>query len=235
MKYSVVLVSAAFFIFSGISLHAQKDNTKTKKPKGKKVVLKNATDSLSYCIGVAVMKNITDQGVETLNMDAIMQGFKDGQAKNTAITADAANQYVNDYFYKQYALKSEKDKAKQTEWLVENKKKEGVKVTSTGLQYKVITQGTGPVPTEKNTVKVHYKGTLIDGTTFDSSYDRGEPIEFAVTGVIKGWVEALLMMPQGSKWELYIPYDLAYGDKGAGGTIPPYATLIFTVELLEIK
>jgi len=233
MKYSIVLVLAAIFVFGGTSLHAQKDNTK--KTKGKKVVLKNSTDSLSYCIGVAVMKNISDQGVETLNMDAIMQGFKDGLAKNTAITADAANQYVNDYFYKQFALKSEKDKSKQTEWLVENKKKDGVKVTASGLQYKVITAGTGPVPTEKNTVKVHYKGTLIDGTAFDSSYDREEPIEFAVTGVIKGWVEALLMMPQGSKWELYIPYDLAYGDKGAGGSIPPYATLIFIVELLEIK
>jgi FKBP-type peptidyl-prolyl cis-trans isomerase FklB len=142
---------------------------------------------------------------------------------------------VNDYFFKQYAAKAEKDKSAQLKWLEENKTKEGVKVTASGLQYKVIDQGTGPIAKETNTVKVHYKGTLIDGTTFDSSYDRGEPIEFPVTGVIKGWVEALLMMPQGSKWELYIPYDLAYGDKGAGGTIPPYATLIFVVELLEIK
>ncbi len=232
MKYTVIIAFAAFFVMTG-TLSAQKD--KTKKPKGKKVVLKTANDSLSYCIGTAVMKNITDQGVENLNMDAVMAGFKDAQAKTSVITADAANQYVNDYFYKQYAAKSEKDKSKQLDWLVENKKKEGVKVTASGLQYKIITEGKGPLPNDKNTVKVHYKGTLIDGTTFDSSYDRGEPIEFAVTGVIKGWVEALLMMPQGSKWELYIPYDLAYGDKGAGGTIPPYATLIFLVELLEIK
>jgi FKBP-type peptidyl-prolyl cis-trans isomerase FklB len=197
--------------------------------------MKTANDSLSYCIGTAVMKNISDQGVENLNMDALMQGFKDAQEKTSVINAESANQYVNDYFFKQYAAKAEKDKSAQLKWLEENKTKEGVKVTASGLQYKVIDQGTGPIAKETNTVKVHYKGTLIDGTTFDSSYDRGEPIEFPVTGVIKGWVEALLMMPQGSKWELYIPYDLAYGDKGAGGTIPPYATLIFVVELLEIK
>jgi FKBP-type peptidyl-prolyl cis-trans isomerase FklB len=232
MKYSVLFALAAFFVLSG-NVSAQKE--KTKKPKGKKVVLKNASDSLSYCIGTAVMKNITDQGVENLNMDAIMQGFKDVQSKTSVISVDEANLYVNDYFMKQYTAKAEKDKGKQMQWLEENKGKEGVKVTSSGLQYKVLTAGTGPVPTEKNTVKVHYKGTLIDGTTFDSSYDRGEPIEFAVTGVIKGWVEALLMMPKGSKWELYIPSDLAYGEKGAGGSIPPYATLIFVVELLDIK
>jgi FKBP-type peptidyl-prolyl cis-trans isomerase FklB len=197
--------------------------------------MKTANDSLSYCIGTAVMKNISDQGVENLNMDAVMQGFKDAQEKTSVINAETANQYVNDYFFKQYAAKAEKDKSAQLKWLEENKTKEGVKVTASGLQYKILTAGTGPIATEKNTVKVHYKGTLIDGTTFDSSYDRGEPIEFPVTGVIKGWVEALLMMPQGSQWELYIPYDLAYGDKGAGGTIPPYATLIFVVELIEIK
>jgi len=234
MKYSIAVAVAAI-IFMGGTVNAQKDKTKTKPVKGKKVVLANAQDSLSYCIGVAVMKNVTDQGISTLNMDAVTQGFKDGSANTPVIDANTANKYVNDYFMKQYQLKAEKDKAAQTTWLEENKKKEGVKVTSSGLQYKIITQGTGVVPQDNNKVKVHYAGTLIDGTTFDSSYDRGEPIEFPVTGVIKGWVEALKMMPQGSKWELYIPYDLAYGDKGAGAQIPPYATLIFTVELLEVK
>lgn len=232
MKYSTLIVLAVFLLFSGAVLSAQKN--KTKKPKGK-IVLKTATDSLSYCIGTAVMKNISEQGVTDLNMDAIIAGMNDAKANTSVITADAANQYVNDYFTKQYMQKAEKDKKAQLDWLVENKKKEGVKTTSSGLQYKVITMGTGPIPTEQNKVKVHYSGTLIDGKVFDSSYDRGEPIEFPVTGVIKGWVEALLMMPQGSKWELYIPYDLAYGDKGAGGAIPPYATLIFVVELLEVK
>jgi FKBP-type peptidyl-prolyl cis-trans isomerase FklB len=232
MRYTAFILLSAVFIFGGSDLSAQKN--KTKKSKGK-FTMKTANDSLSYCIGTAVMKNISDQGVENLNMDALMQGFKDAQEKTSVINAESANQYVNDYFFKQYAAKAEKDKSAQLKWLEENKTKEGVKVIASGLQYKVIDQGTGPIAKETNTVKVHYKGTLIDGTTFDSSYDRGEPIEFPVTGVIKGWVEALLMMPQGSKWELYIPYDLAYGDKGAGGTIPPYATLIFVVELLEIK
>ena len=235
MKYSALIVFTVLFALSGTSLSAQKNKTKKSKGDKDKFVLKTATDSLSYSIGTAVMKNITDQGLDSINIDALMQGFKDVKSSTSIITPDAANQYVNDYFYKKYTAKAEKDKAAQLSWLEENKKKEGVKVTSSGLQYKVLTEGTGPVAKENNKVKVHYKGSLIDGTIFDSSYDRGEPIEFAVTGVIKGWVEALLLMPQGSKWELYIPYDLAYGDKGAGSTIPPYATLIFTVELLEIK
>ena len=232
MKYSTLIVLAVFLLFSGATLSAQKN--KTKKPKNK-IVLKTATDSLSYCIGTAVMKNITDQGVTDLNIDAIVAGLNDAKENTSIISVDAANQYVNDYFTKQYSIKAEKDKKLQLDWLVENKKKEGVKTTASGLQYKVITMGTGPLPTGQNKVKVHYSGTLIDGKVFDSSYDRGEPIEFPVGGVIKGWTEALLMMPQGSKWELYIPYDLAYGDKGAGGAIPPYATLIFLVELLEVK
>jgi FKBP-type peptidyl-prolyl cis-trans isomerase FklB len=164
-----------------------------------------------------------------------MQGFKDADAKTSLIQPDAANQYVNDYFFKQYSLKAEKDKSIQLKWLEDNKAKEGVKVTASGLQYKVIDMGTGIKPLATNTVKVHYKGSLIDGTVFDSSYDRGEPIEFPLNGVIKGWTEGVQLMPQGSKFEFYIPYDLAYGDKGAGGTIPPYATLIFIVELLEVK
>lgn len=229
MKNSTLIVLAVFLLFGGAGLSAQK-NKKTKK-----IILKTATDSLSYCIGTAVMKNISDQGVTELNMDAVVAGMNDAKSNTSIIAADAANQYVNDFFYKQFMQKAEKDKTAQLNWLVENKKKEGVKTTASGLQYKVITMGTGPLPNEQNKVKVHYSGTLIDGKVFDSSYDRGEPIEFPVTGVIKGWVEALLMMPQGSKWELYIPYDLAYGDKGAGGSIPPFATLIFLVELLEVK
>lgn len=230
MKYSTLILFTGLLLFSGSVLSAQKTNTKKSK-----VVLKTANDSLSYCIGAAVMKNISDQGVTDINMKILVQGMNDTKTQTTVITPDAANQYVNNYFTKQYELKGAKDKSKQLDWLVENKKKEGVKTTASGLQYKIISTGTGPLANETNKVKVHYSGSLIDGTIFDSSYDRGEPIEFPVTGVIKGWVEALLMMPQGSKWELYIPYDLAYGDKGAGGAIPPYATLIFVVELLEVK
>ena len=130
--------------------------------------------------------------------------------------------------------KTEAMKKVGADFLAANATKEGVKTTASGLQYKVITQGTGAVPTATDDVKVNYEGRLIDGTVFDSSYKRGEPNTFKANQVIKGWTEALTMMPVGSKWELYIPYDLAYGERGAGNDIKPYETLVFTVELLDI-
>ncbi|MGB0931993.1 MAG: FKBP-type peptidyl-prolyl cis-trans isomerase, partial [Chitinophagales bacterium] len=120
------------------------------------------------------------------------------------------------------------------EFLTKNKERSEIKVTDSGLQYEVMTEGTGAIPSAEDKVKVHYHGTLMDGKVFDSSVDRGEPAEFPVGGVIKGWVEALQLMPTGSKWKLYIPSDLAYGERGAGGDIGPHETLIFEVELLEI-
>lgn len=129
----------------------------------------------------------------------------------------------------------EKNSKEGETFLAENKKKEGVKTTASGLQYKVITPGKGPMPKDTDTVSVNYRGTLIDGTEFDSSYKRGEAVSFPVNGVIKGWTEALQMMKVGSKWQLFIPSNLAYGDRGAGGQIGPNATLIFEVELLSIN
>ena len=127
------------------------------------------------------------------------------------------------------------NKAAGEKFLAENAKKEGVKTTSSGLQYKIIKEGNGAVPTDSSKVKVNYKGTLIDGTEFDSSYKRNEPATFRANQVIKGWTEALTMMPVGSKWELYIPYDLAYGSRETGSQIKPFSTLIFEVELLGIE
>ncbi len=126
-------------------------------------------------------------------------------------------------------------KEKGIAFLKENGSRQGVVTTASGLQYEIITAGTGPKPTSSQTVKVHYEGTLVDGTVFDSSYQRGEPIEFGVTQVIPGWVEGLQLMPVGSKWKLFIPSDLAYGTRGAGGLIGPDETLIFTVELLGVR
>ena len=137
-------------------------------------------------------------------------------------------------FLKLKHWKWKKFTAEGTAFLAENAKKKGVITLPSGLQYKVITKGTGAIPTENQRVKTHYRGTLINGKQFDSSYDRGEPATFGVTQVIAGWTEALKMMPVGSKWELFIPYNLAYGERAMGSDIPAYSTLIFTIELLEI-
>ncbi len=192
-------------------------------------------NKVSYALGMSVANNILASGVKDLNIDEFASAIKAVLTnQQPTLSIEEAQQVLTEYFTKLQEEQVKMFKAEGEAFLAENAKKEGVVTLPSGLQYKVITEGNGNKPTASQQVKCHYEGTLINGAKFDSSYDRNEPAVFPVNGVIQGWVEALQLMPVGSKWELYIPYNLAYGERGAGQSIPPYATLIFTVELLEI-
>ena len=201
----------------------------------------NKKDKVSYSIGMDIGTSLKRQGLD-LNPDELAAGLKDSlSGGKTKMTSDEVKQVLTDLQQelqakaKEHAEQmSEKNKKDGEAFLAENKKKSGVKTLPSGLQYKVITEGKGASPKETDTVTTNYKGTLIDGTEFDSSYKRGEPATFPVNGVIKGWTEALQLMKVGSKWQLFIPPDLAYGPRGAGQVIGPNATLVFEVELVSI-
>ncbi|RAJ00281.1 FKBP-type peptidyl-prolyl cis-trans isomerase FklB [Chitinophaga skermanii] len=197
--------------------------------------LKSAVDSASYAIGLDIASNLAENGMDGLNNAMIIQAMQDTWSKkNVLLSKEQGAMSITQYLQQLKAEKAAKAKAEADAFLNTNKTKPGVVTLPSGLQYTIITEGTGPRPTVNDRVKTHYTGMLLDGTKFDSSVDRGEPVTFPVTGVIKGWTEALQLMPVGSKWKLFIPADLAYGDRGAGGKIKPGATLIFDVELLEI-
>ena len=192
-------------------------------------------DKVSYCFGLSIASNLLSSGVNTINTEAFDDGIRTVYAgQMPEIKPEEANQILQDYFNK---LQNERGKAAKEageQFLNDNKSKEGVVTLESGLQYKVISTGNGAIPKSSDTVKCHYEGRLINGAVFDSSIRRGEPAEFPVNGVIAGWVEALQLMPVGSKWQLYIPSDLAYGPHGAGQAIGPNETLIFDIELLDI-
>ena len=180
-----------------------------------------------------------NDSTQTLSKDNFLAGFIAAVKNGAVVSVEDARMYVETHTdaIKAKALEAKygENKAAGEKFLAENKTKEGVVTTESGLQYKVIKEGKGEIPTKESSVKVNYKGTLIDGTEFDSSYKRNAPATFRADQVIKGWTEALTMMPVGSKWELYIPQELAYGSRETGGLIKPYSTLIFEVELLEIE
>ncbi|MFL6515683.1 MAG: FKBP-type peptidyl-prolyl cis-trans isomerase [Chthoniobacterales bacterium] len=200
--------------------------------------LKDPKDKASYSIGLNIGRNFKRQNVE-LNPDALVAGVKDAlsgakPALNETEERDAMMSLQKDAMEKQKAM-GEKNAAEGKKFLDENKKKEGVKTTASGLQYKMIKDGNGPQPKATDTVTVDYRGTLIDGTEFDSSYKRGQPATFPLNGVIKGWTEGLQLMKTGAKYQFFIPADLAYGSRQMGPDIPPNSTLIFEVELKSVQ
>jgi len=203
----------------------------------KSTPLKDSKDKVSYSIGLNIGFNLKKQNV-SINPDTFVLGLKDALAGKPQMTDEQVKETMT-AFEKEMIDKQKaagvKNGADGEKFLAENKKKEGVKTTASGLQYKVVKEGSGAQPKEKDTVMANYRGTLIDGTEFDSSYTRGQPATFPVSGVIKGWTEALQMMKVGSKYQLFIPANLAYGERAMGPDIGPNSTLIFEVELLDVK
>ncbi len=193
---------------------------------------------VSYGIGRQMGDQLKSQPFEGLNLDILVSGLKEAFSGTASIVADQEMQKafaeINERLQAKQAEQAKELSAEGQKFLEENAKRDEVTVTDSGLQYEVLATGDGDKPTKDSTVKTHYHGTLINGDVFDSSYDRGQPAEFPVGGVIAGWTEALQLMTVGSKWRLYVPYNLAYGERGAGGKIGPYSTLVFDVELLDI-
>ncbi|MDG1133381.1 MAG: FKBP-type peptidyl-prolyl cis-trans isomerase [Pseudomonadales bacterium] len=193
---------------------------------------------VSYGLGRQMGEQLMDNPFDGLQASAVVAGLQEALNGDDCTVSDddmrAAFAAINEQMQAKQAEEAKAKSAEGDKFLADNAARAEVTTTESGLQYEVLTTGEGEIPTAASTVRTHYHGTLIDGTVFDSSYDRGEPTEFPVGGVIAGWTEALQMMTVGSKWRLTIPYQLAYGEQGAGGVIGPYATLVFDIELLDI-
>ncbi|MBR7027849.1 MAG: FKBP-type peptidyl-prolyl cis-trans isomerase [Bacteroidaceae bacterium] len=195
-------------------------------------------NKLSYALGMIIGRQFREMGVENFSAQDFAQAVTDIlQGNNTLLSDTEAQHEITTFQQQQQAREAEKGKEARKageDFLAANATEEGVIVTGSGLQYLVLEDGAGNSPTATDTVRCHYEGRLIDGTVFDSSYRRGVPAEFPLNGVISGWTEGLQLMKEGSKFRFFIPYDLAYGSRGAGGSIPPYAALIFDVELIKV-
>tara|TARA_B100001287_G_scaffold99049_1_gene83297 strand:- start:21102 stop:21776 length:675 start_codon:yes stop_codon:yes gene_type:complete len=224
MKNNIYIIIALFISINTttISMNAQK--------------LKNEVDSVSYSLGVNIGENIKSQ-FPNIDLKNFESGIQDvlSDKKEPKIEGKDAQKVIQEYFTKQQEKASEGKIEEGKLFLAENGKRKEVVTLESGLQYEIINSADGPKPTLSDQVTTHYHGTLLDGTVFDSSVDRGQPATFPVSGVIKGWTEALQLMSVGSKWRLYVPYNLAYGEKGVSAQIGPYTTLIFDVELLKIN
>ncbi|MDH5768788.1 MAG: FKBP-type peptidyl-prolyl cis-trans isomerase [Nitrospirota bacterium] len=229
MKLQVIIALSLVLLVSQVSAE-------------EKLILKDQKDKVSYSIGTNIGNNFKKQSVD-INPDALVQGIKDALSGEKALMTEQEMNETMKAFQQEMMTKQaelakivgEKNKTEGDIFLAENKKKKGVITLPSGLEYKVINEGSGAIPKLTDKVTVHYRGTLIDGTEFDSSYRRGQTATFPVNGIIAGWKEALQLMKAGSKWQLFIPPTLAYGERGAGRTIGPNATLIFDIELLSIE
>ena len=225
MKFSRIALSLIFCLFVSVQVHAQTPLTTDK-------------DKFSYALGLQLGQNVVTQSMD-LNSDALLLGISDMiKGQNMRLTNEEIQQAASNYESQQQIIQDgmgQKNKLEGEKFLAENKIKSGVVELNSGLQYKVIIGGEGAKPAVIDTEVVHYRGTLINGKEFDSSYSRGEPVSFPVNGVIQGWQEALPLMKVGSKWQIFVPANLAYGDKGAGPVIGPSSTLIFDIELMSIS
>ncbi|MEA2043196.1 MAG: FKBP-type peptidyl-prolyl cis-trans isomerase [Bacteroidota bacterium] len=219
----VLILAIAVIFFMGCDTQKQM----------KKAEMTTNEDSLSYAFGISIGENLKRDSIE-LNPVVLGKALAELNDGNASMTAEEANTMIQSFFEDKEKEKYQTTVEAGKKFLEDNAKKEGVKTTASGLQYKIIKEGTGATPKPSDKVTVNYEGTLIDGTKFDSSYDRGEPATFGVTQVIKGWTEALQMMTEGAEWQLFIPSDLAYGSRPAG-QITPYSTLVFKVELISIE
>jgi FKBP-type peptidyl-prolyl cis-trans isomerase FklB len=200
------------------------------------MTLTTEKDLVSYSLGVNIAKSLKNQGFEDIDIATLNKAISDVLSnENLQIEEAKANKILNDYFQNLQERKHSKNIEEGQNFLKENASKEGVKTLPSGLQYKILKEGNGPKPKATDKVTTHYHGTLINGTVFDSSVERGQPATFPVNGVIAGWIEALQLMPTGSKWQLYVPSNLAYGTRGASELIGPNTTLIFDVELISIN
>lgn len=239
MRYMRIFFVVILFFVS--LLFSADKSVNSSEPENDKISSEKEKQETSYCLGMDVGNAIKSQEIE-LDLELFIQGLKDAVVgKKSRYTDEEFNQIMERFRKKQMELQqkrftkmAEENQKKGTEYLEENKKKKGVQVTPSGLQYRILKQGNGPKPKINDMVEVHYTGRFVDGKVFDSSVQRGQPAVFPVDGIIPGWSEALLMMNVGSKWELTIPANLAYGERGAG-PIPPNSVLIFEVELLSIK
>jgi len=225
MKLQLLVALGILFLVNQVSAQEKSD-------------LKNQKEKMSYIIGMDIGNNLKKQSIE-IDPNILAKGIRDALAGGKPLLTEQEIRETMAVFQKEMVAKQEevakKNKKEGEAFLAENKKKEGVKTLPSGLQYKVIKAGTGKKPKSTDNVTTHYRGILINGTEFDSSYLRGQPISFQVNGVIPGWAEALQLMEEGAKWRLFIPSNLAYGEQGKGGVIGPNMTLIFEIELISIQ